>query len=222
MRDNEVVVRKRARELMFQTVWLCRAGLHLASHPPRVLAYRQMVALHPRRLDHAADRRRPHGRFDLPGGPVDDAGGHMDHPTVRACFDNDRVAPVGWRGAAGFGQTPACPVTWRGAPHTLPRQPGVGIVWQGITGQERDRPIGRRLQPTKQAARIAQGALPYHPGGHHLAHRAEAIQTQVSPETSASFSREVRGSSVLGMTVHHSSHGHACRCRVRKQSFITR
>jgi hypothetical protein len=116
MRDNEVVVRKRERELMFQTVWLFREGIHLASHPPRVLAYRQIVALHPIRIDHAADRRRPQGRFDLHGGPVDDAGGHMDHPTVRAFFDNDRVAQVGWRVAAGFGQTPTCPLTWRCAP----------------------------------------------------------------------------------------------------------
>jgi hypothetical protein len=30
-----------------------------------VLAYRQIVALHPIYIDHAADRRRPQGRFDL-------------------------------------------------------------------------------------------------------------------------------------------------------------
>ena len=34
-------------------------------------------------------------------------------------------------------------------------------------------PIGRRLQPKKQAARMAQGALPYHPSGHQFVHRAE-------------------------------------------------
>ena len=46
MWDNEVVVRKRKRELMFQTVWSFREGIHLTSHP-RVLADRQVVALTP-------------------------------------------------------------------------------------------------------------------------------------------------------------------------------
>ena len=104
---------------MFQKVRLFREGIHLASHPPRVLAYRQVVALHPLRIDRAADRRRPQGRFDLHGGPVDDAGGHMDHLPVRAFFDHDRVAQVGWGVAARFGQTPTCPLTGWCAPHPI-------------------------------------------------------------------------------------------------------
>src|ERR1700752_4104427 len=95
MRDNEVVVRKRKRELMFQTVWLFREGIHLASHPPRVLAYRQIVALHPRRLDHAADRRRPQGRFDLQGGPVADAGG-PNRPGTATCRSRRQLGPASW------------------------------------------------------------------------------------------------------------------------------
>ena len=81
MRNNEVVVRKRERELMFQKGRLFREGIHPTSHPPRVLADRQIVALHAIRIDRAADWRRLQGRFELHRGPIDDAGGHMDHPT---------------------------------------------------------------------------------------------------------------------------------------------
>jgi hypothetical protein len=173
MRDNEVVVRKRACELMFQKVRLFREGIHLASHPPRVLADRQIVALHAIRIDCAADRRRPQGRFDLYRGLIDEAGGHMDSPTVCAFFDHDCIAQVGWRVVAWYGHTPTGPLTWRCAPHTIHLQQGVGIVWQGITGKERDRPICRQFQPKKQAARMAQGALASHPSGHQFVHRAE-------------------------------------------------
>jgi len=106
MRDNEVVVRKRERELMFQRVRVFREGIDLAPHPPRVLAYRQIIAFHPIRIDRTADRRSPQGRFDLRGGPVDNAGGDVDHPTMRALFDDHRVAQIGWRVAAGFRKTP--------------------------------------------------------------------------------------------------------------------
>src|SRR5712692_7916155 len=90
--------------------------MHLAPHPPCVLAYRQIVALHPIRIDRAADRRRPQGRFDLRGGPVDDAGSNVDHSTVCAFFDNDCVAQVGWWVAAGLGQTPTPTLPWGGIP----------------------------------------------------------------------------------------------------------
>src|SRR5919197_5828467 len=116
MRDNEVVVCKCECELLFQIVWLFREGILLAPHPPCVLAYRQIVALHPIRIDRTADRRRPQSRFDLRSGPVDDAGGNVDHSTVSAFFDNDCVAQVGGWIAAGFGGTPTPTFSGGGVP----------------------------------------------------------------------------------------------------------
>ena len=84
MRDNEVIIRKRERELMFQKVRLFREGIHLTSHSPRVLADCEVVALHAIRIDRAADRRRPQGRCDLLGGPVDDARSDVDYATMCA------------------------------------------------------------------------------------------------------------------------------------------
>ena len=192
MRNNEVVGRKRERALMFQKGRLFREGIPLTSPPPRVLADRQMVALHAIRLDHAADWRRLQDRFELHRGPIDDVGGHMDHPTVRAFFDHDRVAQVGWGGAAGLGQTPTCSLTGRCAPHTVHLQEGRGIVWQCITGKERDRPIGRRLQPKKQAARLGQGALPDHPSGHQFVHTTWKVMSQIS-DTLKNSCFEIKG-----------------------------
>src|SRR2546429_9943815 len=105
MWDNEMVVRKRQGELVLQGVLIFREGIDLPSHPSGVLAYRQVVALHAIRIDGVADRRRSQGRCDLRGGPVDDAPGDVDHPTMRALFNDHRVAQVWWRVAAGGGGT---------------------------------------------------------------------------------------------------------------------
>src|SRR6267142_3870557 len=97
-------------------------GIDLPSHPPCMLAYRQVVALHPVRIDRVADRRSLQGGFNLLCGPIDHTSGHVDHPTVCAFFDDDRVAQVGRWVTARFGQTPTCPFV--GAvcptPHTPP------------------------------------------------------------------------------------------------------
>src|SRR5262249_59154775 len=139
MRENEVVVGKRECELMFQIVWVLRAGIDLASHPPRVLADRQVVAFHPIRIDHAADRRRPQGRFDLHGGPVDDAGGHLDHPTVRAFFYNDRVAQVrGWV-TAGVGEKAPPTLPGGGGPPPQPPPKGMRAGVPGGTWQKQEK-----------------------------------------------------------------------------------
>jgi hypothetical protein len=62
------------------------------------------------------------------------------------------------------------------------RSPGPGMIRLVLpparliplsSSKERDRPICRRCQPTKPAARRAQGALPSHPSGHPFAPRAE-------------------------------------------------
>jgi hypothetical protein len=52
-----MVVRKREGELGRQVVLVCGEGIDLPSHPPCTLAYRQVVALHPGRIDRVADRR---------------------------------------------------------------------------------------------------------------------------------------------------------------------
>ena len=84
-----MVVRKREGELVFQVVQVFREGVDLPSHPPGVLAYRQVIALHPIGIDRVVDRRRLQGRFDLRGSAIDDAGRDVDHPTVGAFFDDD-------------------------------------------------------------------------------------------------------------------------------------
>src|ERR1700675_1375080 len=67
---------------------------------------------------------------------IDNTSGHVDHSTVRAFFDDDRVAQVGRWVTARFRQTSTRSLPWRCAPHTIPLQQGVGVVWQGITGEE--------------------------------------------------------------------------------------
>src|SRR4029434_9857077 len=119
MWDNEMVVRKRQGEWLLQVVLIFREGIDLPSHPSGMLAYRQVVALHAIRIDGVADWRRPQGRCDLCGGPVDDARSDVDHPTMRALFNDHRVAQVWWRGATGFGYTPTCPLPWWCVPHTI-------------------------------------------------------------------------------------------------------
>src|SRR5262252_8081084 len=141
-----MIGRKRQGELVLQVVLIFREGIDLPSQPSSMLAYCQVVALHSICSDRVADRRRPQGRCDLLGGPVDDACGDMDHPTMRALFDDHRVAQVGWRVAAGFRHTPTCPLPWWCVVYTIHLQQSVGIVRQGVAGEEWNMPISRRLQ----------------------------------------------------------------------------
>src|SRR5215471_21814939 len=149
---HEMVIRKGESTLIFQVVLVFREGIDLPSHPSSLLAYRQVVALHAIRIDGVADRRRPQGRLTLLSGPVDDARGDVDAPTMRALFDNHRVAQVGWRVAAGFGHTPTGPLPRWGVAYTIHLQQSVGIVRQDVAGEAWYVPVSRRLQPQHQPA----------------------------------------------------------------------
>src|SRR2546429_4345163 len=133
---HEMVVRKGESKLIFQVVLVFREGIDLPSHPSGVLAYCQVVALHAIRIDGVADRRRPQGRLNLLSGPVDDARGDVDHPPMRALFDDHRVAQVGWRVAAGVGGTPTGPFPWGGGGYTLNPPQNVGQEGAGGAGGE--------------------------------------------------------------------------------------
>ena len=132
---HEMVLRKGESKLIFQVVLVFREGIDLPSHPSGMLAYRQVVALHAIRIDGVADRRRPQGRLNLLGGPVDDARGDVDHPPMRALFDDHRLAQVRWRVAAGFGHTHTGPLPWWCVAYTIHLQQSVGIVRQGVAGE---------------------------------------------------------------------------------------
>src|SRR5207245_11652435 len=112
--------------LILQVVLSFREGIDLPSHPSSMLAYCQVVALHSICIDRVADRRRPQGRCDLLGGRVDDARGHLDHPTMRALFDDHRVAHVWSRVAAGFWDTPSRPLAWWWVPYPIHRSTSLG------------------------------------------------------------------------------------------------
>jgi hypothetical protein len=170
--DNKMVVRTREGELGLQVVLVFGEGIDLPSHPPCMLAYRQVVALHPVRIDRVADRRSLQGGFNVLGGPLDNPSGHVDHPPVCAFFDDDRVAHVGRWVTARFGQTPTCPLSGRCAPHPIPLQQGVGVVGQCVTGEERKGPVGRRFQPKHQPAGVLSRPLAHDPGRDQCAHGA--------------------------------------------------
>src|SRR5262249_62188883 len=117
-------------------VLVFREGIDFPSHPSGVLAYRQVAALHAIRIDGVADRRRPQGRLNLLSCPVDDARGDVDHPPMRALFDDHRLAQVRWRGAAGVGATDTGPLPWWGVAYTIHLQQNGRIVRQGVAGAE--------------------------------------------------------------------------------------
>src|SRR2546426_1405200 len=112
-----MVVRKREGQLGLQVVLVFGEGIDLPSHPPCMLADRQVVTLHSIRIDRVADRRSLQGGCNLLWGPIDNTRGHVDHSTVRAFFDDDRVAQVGRWVTACLGTRPRVPCR-SGVPHT--------------------------------------------------------------------------------------------------------
>src|SRR5215471_14810398 len=63
--DHKVIVGKCQGELMLEVVRLFGEGVHLPSQPARMLAHRQIVALHAIGVHGPTDRRRLERRFSL-------------------------------------------------------------------------------------------------------------------------------------------------------------
>ena len=111
--------------------------------PACMLAHRQIVALHIVGVDGPTDRRHLERGFHLGEGPIDQACGDMDDPTVLPLFDHDGIAQVRWWPAAGVRETATRPLAHGCHPHAIHLQQGFGVVGQGITGKEGDVAIGR-------------------------------------------------------------------------------
>ena len=66
-------------------------GVHLPSQPARLLAPRQIVALHAVGVDGPTDRRRLERCFYLGESAIDHACGDVDEPTVLPLLNHDGI-----------------------------------------------------------------------------------------------------------------------------------
>src|SRR5215207_5847140 len=111
---------------MLKGVQLFGEGVYLPSEPARMLAHRQIVALHAVGVNGTTDRRRLERRFYLSEGPIDHACSDVDDPTMLPLFHHDGITQVGRWAAAGVRETAAYPLARGCHPHAIHVQQGVG------------------------------------------------------------------------------------------------
>jgi len=117
----------------------------------------------------------------------------VHHPTARSFFGRrPRRTNRGAGHGAVWENVPTRTLTWRCVPHAIHLQQGVSVVGQFVAGKERNGPIGPPISAEQQAACIAQGALPHHPGGHHFVHGAEGNPDPGIPVDFSQFLQRVR------------------------------